>query len=284
MDIGVQLFSLKNYFVRDQAETLARLARIGYDGVELPLDLTGGDSFGLGDVDAKTMTDHLAAHNMRLIATHLHLTTGDDDQVARAIDFNQATGCTNAVIPLELIDNAKQAYALAERLDRLSDTFRKAGIALFYHNHFQEFQRFDGCSAYDILMAATDPEKVKFEVDTYWAARGGADVVELLHRLGRRCGLIHQKDMPASLDPVNILGAMPPGGRIGLDTIGSFIQPALFTEIGNGVMPLAEIVKCARDHCHADAIIVELDATARDEMESVEISYRNLVRCMADVD
>ena len=38
-----------------------------------------------------------------------------------------------------------------------------------------------------------DPSVV-FEVDTYWAQTGGANVVELMNALGKRATLLHMKD------------------------------------------------------------------------------------------
>ena len=45
--------------------------------------------------------------------------------------------------------------------------------------------------------ALTDPELVKFELDTFWAYRGGADPLDWFAEFGDRYILIHQKDFPA---------------------------------------------------------------------------------------
>ena len=45
----------------------------------------------------------------------------------------------------------------------------------------------DGVPAYQILLDALD-DSVFLEVDTYWAATGGADVFELLPRLAAGSG------------------------------------------------------------------------------------------------
>jgi sugar phosphate isomerase/epimerase len=72
------------------------------------------------------------------------------------------------------------------------------------HNHNWEFQRvFGGRTAYDILMAYTEPRNVVFQVDLYWATNGGgiANPVELLERYGNRIQLFHVKDMAAGPFP-----------------------------------------------------------------------------------
>ena len=75
------------------------------------------------------------------------------------------------------------------------------------HNHNWEFQRvFGDRTAYDILMAYTDPRNVVFQLDLYWATNGGglANPVELLERYGNRIQLFHVKDMAAGPFPGRI--------------------------------------------------------------------------------
>src|SRR5699024_5189796 len=70
----------------------------------------------------------------------------------------------------------------------------------------------DGRPALEVFAEALDP-RVVLEIDTYWAAVGGADVPPLLERLGERVQLVHLKDGDLSEDPAAQLplgtGAMP---------------------------------------------------------------------------
>ena len=50
---------------------------------------------------------------------------------------------------------------------------QQRGMRFYYHNHYQEFQRFGDKLVYDIIMENTDPGLVYAEMDTYWMARGG---------------------------------------------------------------------------------------------------------------
>jgi sugar phosphate isomerase/epimerase len=70
------------------------------------------------------------------------------------------------------------------------------GVRVGYHNHEFELEaQFDGRSGLEVLAENLSPEVV-LEVDTYWAAVGGEDPVELLKRLGDRVRFIHIKDGP----------------------------------------------------------------------------------------
>ena len=65
--------------------------------------------------------------------------------------------------------------AYAEYLNELGALARKQGQNLMIHNHNWEFQRvFGDRTAYDILMASTDPRNVVFQLDLYWVTNGGA--------------------------------------------------------------------------------------------------------------
>ncbi len=66
-------------------------------------------------------------------------------------------------------------------------------------------QAVDGQPAYELLVALLDPAVV-LEVDVYWAGVGGADVFELLPRLGDRVRFLHVKNEPPDEDDPPLLG------------------------------------------------------------------------------
>ena len=86
----------------------------------------------------------------------------------------------------------------------------KAGLKFAYHNHNFEFEAVDGQRPYDVLMAATDPAVVHFELDMYWCKKGGADIVETMTRYSDRITMVHVKDMLPNGDMTDVgLGTIP---------------------------------------------------------------------------
>ena len=86
-------------------------------------------------------------------------------------------------------------HALAQHLNRAGAIAREYGLQFFYHNHDFEFvNRFNGKPAYDILLAETDPDLVKFELDLYWIVYGGESPVHYLSEDPARFPLYHVKD------------------------------------------------------------------------------------------
>jgi sugar phosphate isomerase/epimerase len=88
-------------------------------------------------------------------------------------------------------------HMLAPQLNAIGQRCREADIQFGYHNHDFEFTSVEGRTLLDHLLAITDPQLVKMEVDVYWAAYAGHDPLALLNRLGERVALIHFKDMAA---------------------------------------------------------------------------------------
>jgi len=131
--------------------------------------------------------------------------------------------------------------AYANYLDELGERARKAGQTLMVHNHNWEFERqFADISAYEALLAYTDPRNLEFQVDLYWSTRGlgtavGATSVsqaddllaELVRRLGNPGPAVprqgHVDDIPAPGSPT---GAFP--GRIEIVGAGGIDFPSIF--------------------------------------------------------
>src|SRR5690606_8405186 len=63
-----------------------------------------------------------------------------------------------------------------------------------YHNHSKEFGKLEGETLYDFMLQNTDPEKVMFQMDLYWAQQGGANPVDYFNKYPGRFVLWHVKD------------------------------------------------------------------------------------------
>jgi len=70
------------------------------------------------------------------------------------------------------------------------------------------------------------------ELDTHWASVGGADVFELLPRLGTRVGYVHVTNEPPDEDDPPVLG---------VDITGR-MDEVIAAGQKNGAMPVLEVV------------------------------------------
>jgi len=148
----------------------------------------------------------------------------------------------------------------ADLMNSSVDAAASRGISLGHHNHTQEFvNRHDGRSALEYFFDLLDPLAI-IEVDMFWAATGGEDVVGLLERLGDRVLLIHTKDGPLGLDPSDVVNREDE-------------RPAHHLPAGQGDMPMSQILAAAK---HAEYAIVEFDDCAGDVFAAIAESATSL--------
>jgi sugar phosphate isomerase/epimerase len=206
-------------------EVLAFLRDTGYRNIEL---------FTLSGLSATQMRALLDEYGIKASARHVDVGSPTAPaNIDRIIEENRILGIKyfgSGATPNYATEAQWVAYA--EYLDAVGERARKAGQTLMVHNHNWEFERqFADVSAYETLLAHTDPRNVVFQVDLYWSTRGlgtaeGATSVaqaddlsaELVRRLGNRAQLFHVKDMAT--------GAFP--GRIEIVGAGGIDFPSIF--------------------------------------------------------
>ncbi|MFI1098691.1 sugar phosphate isomerase/epimerase family protein [Streptomyces sp. NPDC020917] len=237
--LSIQLYTLRDQIAADRDGTLARLAEIGYRSVEA-FDPTA-DPAGF-----RKVADALG---IGVSSTHAYALF--DKDAGEVFDAVATVGTDLAIIPGGI---AHEEFTTLEGLQRTADLLNgfavkaaERGIRIGYHNHWWEIEpRFEDRTALEVLAGLLAPE-VFLEVDTYWAAVGGADVPELLRTLGDRVLALHVKDGPGVKDEPH-------------------------TAVGKGAIDVPSILAAAPDAVR----IVELDSCAGDIFEAVAESYAYL--------
>ncbi|MGW2225244.1 sugar phosphate isomerase/epimerase family protein [Streptomyces formicae] len=229
--LSVQLYSVRDQLADDWQGTVRRLAGLGYGAVE-PYDVL---------VDPKGHRLVLDDLGLTVSGAHaLHLLAPDPGP---ALDAVATLGTDLAIVPAGLppedFTTRDGLARAADRLNSLVEPARRHGVRVGYHNHWWEIEpRFDdgegtrSLHAVELLADLLDPA-VFLEIDTYWAAVGGADVPALLRRIGDRVAALHLKDGPGTKEDPNVA-------------------------VGQGTMPVREIITAAP---HARRV-VEFDACA----------------------
>lgn len=119
----------------------------------------------------------------------------NDEWWCKALDIHRDLGCRYIVmsrLPDYPTDEVVAEYATY--FNRIGELTAERGMQFCYHPRQQELKMQEGKSAFETIVANTDPEKVHFEIDTYEAAEAGVDVNELLKRLTKRVTLLHIHD------------------------------------------------------------------------------------------
>ncbi len=93
---------------------------------------------------------------------------------------------------LRTIDDWKR---VCETFNAIGAQTKAAGLSFAYHNHDFEFTRVDGKVPYDVILAQTDADLVKMEMDLYWMTKAARDPVQYFQHYPGRFPLLHLKDM-----------------------------------------------------------------------------------------
>lgn len=182
MNIGLQLFSVRDATERDLLDALAQVARLGYAHVEFA---------GFFGVSAEAVQRALADNGLRVSGTHTGLPE-IRDRFAETVAYHKAIGNTRIVIPGADLSDRRKLDEFVRDAEALRPRLADEGIALGYHNHSHEFApNADGSLIYETLLGET---RLQMELDTYWAYAAGQEPLALMERLRDRLPVIHLKD------------------------------------------------------------------------------------------
>jgi sugar phosphate isomerase/epimerase len=244
--IALELYTLRDFFGTEKAfaEAMQKTRKAGYEAVEV----AGVPSSIPRPFIKKVLDDN----GMICMANQAGL-PGLTDDLSATIDELGVLECTHtalAAAPNEL--RSGEGYRkLASILNEAGAKLAEHGIALAYHNHWWEFQRYGKSIAMDILYDNTDPTLLEAKLDTAWIQKGGGDVVMWIRRLADRMSVIHFKDYTIVDNEI------------------------VLAEVGEGNLNWSGILKA----CGGTDLrwyVVEQDRCSRDPFESIRISYENL--------
>lgn len=261
--IGLQLYTVRDAMGKDPTATLAKVAQIGYNSVEA--GYADGKFYGL---EGSAFSALLKQNGLIMPSCHYRLGEEKTNGVAaagtilngwdKAVDDAAKVGLQYMVCawlaPSERgsLDHYKQ---VAEDLNKGGEICKKAGIQLCYHNHDFEFIQENGKYPYEILLADTDKNLVKMEMDLYWMTKAKQDPIATFNKNPGRFPMLHLKDMDNT-------------------------DKQMFTEVGSGIIDFKKILSHA-DKAGVKYVFVEQDICPGDPFDSItkSINYikKNLV-------
>ena len=185
MKTGLTLYTLREDCARDFEGTLAAVAGLGYEGVEL-FDLHG-HAPGI----VRGWLDELG---LEAVCRHAGLEALERDLPLLAEEL-RILGCDR--IALAWIDppqTSAEARASAAQIAAVAEAAEREGLRLGFHNHWGELAPLDdGLTLLDLLRALP-AERLWLELDLGWAWVAGADPAALLLANAGSCPLVHVKD------------------------------------------------------------------------------------------
>lgn len=232
MSYSIQLYTLRDAMQEDLPGTVARVAEIGFRQVE-PYNFVA---------TAKELGVALKENGLTAPSGHAPLLSQDQDEIFAAAKELGISTVIDPYLPAEHWQDMETIRGTAAKLNAAAKKGAEYGIRVGYHNHAWELESsIAGTTALEYFAGLLDPELV-LEIDTYWAAVGGQDPVELLTRLGDRVRFIHIKDGPGTTDTTAQLPA------------------------GQGTIPVLDVIAAARS---LEVGVVEFDDYSGDIFEGI---------------
>lgn len=290
--VGLILYSVRDEMAKNPIAAAEKVAALGYKNLEVCNHNAIQDpGCGFG-VPAETLRETLSGFGSRVISAHIFPIERAD--MRRVVAYEQALGNCNIVNPMGRFSTYDDLMRQIEVFNDTGKMLREMGMTYLYHNHNQEFRTFRGKAILDYIVENTDPAYLSLELDTFWTMRSGLDPVETLKHFGQRVKLVHQKDFAwDAVVPINLNGLtaeareMKENEVLGIDGDSDYARAggrrraeeaaaaanSAFTEIGQGIMPIQEIIDTANAHTAAEYIILEQDYTRMpSQIDSVEKS------------
>jgi sugar phosphate isomerase/epimerase len=259
-NIGLQMYSLRGP-IADEAigidSVITAIGQMGYKYVEnFGYNESDGLTYGLSPEELKTK---LNAAGVDILSTHVRKdipAEKTEENIAelwawwdKCIADHQAMGAKYIVMPSmptpETLEGLKE---YCDYYNTIGEKCRVAGLKFGYHNHNYEFEKKyetaggNTIAMYDYMVQNTDPDKVFFEMDVYWAIVGRRAPVELFEEYPGRFEVLHIKDSKE-------LGR---SGFVGFDAIFNHIDLAktkyLLVEVERYTIPPIESVKESLDY------------------------------------
>jgi sugar phosphate isomerase/epimerase len=207
--LGIQLYTVAADVNKDVPGTLRALSKIGYKFVE---------SAGFAKLPPRDFHKALVEAGLACPSCHLPFSGADPGPVfedAHAVGARYATASTlfpptasgtapdlPKILPTLTLDDFKKIAALANQIGAKA---KAAGLQFVYHNHNFEFRDYGGKTGYDILLAETDANLVKLELDCGWATAAGQNLLEMFRRHPNRFRMLHVKDFVLKEKPTYAL-------------------------------------------------------------------------------
>jgi sugar phosphate isomerase/epimerase len=239
---GIQLYTLRDVIGDDPMGTISQLANMGYTHIE-SYDGPQGFMWNHSAKEFKSVLDDLG---LKLKSSHINI----NEDLELKIDQAAEVGMDYVICPYIGPQTSTDAWKeVTERFNKCGEMCKKAGVAFAYHNHAYSFVPFSGMIPHDFLMANTDPDLVKHQMDIYWVVTGGADPIEYLQKYPNRFKLVHVKDR--------------------MKNAGD--ERAASCDLGTGIIDFPKILKVAEEQ-GVDHFIVEQERYDNSTpMKSVEV-------------
>jgi sugar phosphate isomerase/epimerase len=188
--IGLQLYTIGGDMKKDAAEALAKVAEIGFKGVEFA---------GYPSQDAKVVRKMLDDHGLKCCGSHTGIGAMEGDNFAKTVEFAKTIGNTRIIAPSlfrnfsnDAEKDKKMVEDMADRMNEIADKLKPEGLRTGFHCHPGEFKKIGDSTVWDIFFARAKKEVI-MQCDLGHMGSAGVDPVAYMKKFPGRASTVHVK-------------------------------------------------------------------------------------------
>ena len=250
--LSVQLYTVRDAFVKDIPGTLKKIADMGFKYVET--------AFWPEGISIEKASQYINDAGLLVSSSHIEIPIGAQKQIM--LDTANAFGTTKMIWHGWPEDKRYSSLAGTKELIAIYNEASKFatgnGLQFGLHNHWWEYRnKVGGKLVYEILLEELDPA-IFLEMDTYWVKVAGHNPASIITKLGKRAKFLHIKDGPALYND-----------QLAID------NPDPMTPVGKGTQNFPAIIKAANGN--PDFLVIEMDKTAIDVFVALKESFDYMI-------
>lgn len=184
--VAVQLWSVRDDVVADLSGTLAKLADMGYVGVE---------TAGLGKPSTSEWTRVLKDNGLTVSGAHIGLDSVMGTTLTETLEMYGEIGCRRFTVPAlaRCYTGSLDGYRRAcTALNMAADRAKSLGCTVGYHNHDFEFKFVENRIPFALMLDCLISD-VEVQFDMGWLYKAGCDGAAYVRSLPGRIKTIHVK-------------------------------------------------------------------------------------------
>ncbi|MDL5050999.1 sugar phosphate isomerase/epimerase family protein [Oscillatoria amoena NRMC-F 0135] len=195
--IGLELYSVREDFMKDMPGTLKVVAQAGYQGVEMWGPYADWDA-----AKAKEFTKMVHDLGMKVFSTHTGYKYFAPEYLNQVADLNGIMETRFMVMSsagqIKNLDGWKE---VAAKLNVAAEKLKPMGKRTGFHNHAVEFTPLEGKRPIEVLAKET-PSSVVLQLDVGTCLAAGSDPIAWVKANPGRFGSVHLKDWKAGTGDV----------------------------------------------------------------------------------
>jgi sugar phosphate isomerase/epimerase len=242
--IAIQLYSVRDDCAQDLMGTLAKVAEMGYEGVEFA---------GYHGHTAEAIKAKLDELGLACEGAHVGISQFDDENFEETVAFHKTIGCKWLVspwIPSEMRESEASTLETCKMLTSLVEKLAAHGLQTGFHAHDGDMKPLDGGKSAWTIFGENTPKEFLMQYDTANGMAGGADPVEPIRQFPGRGQSVHLKEYSGVH-----------GAKV----------------IGEGDVPWAEVFEACESGAGTEWYVVEHESyEGMTPIESIDICLKNL--------